>query len=105
MDGHFIGTEKKLFIQYATDASDKTPELNLEAEQKLVKKHKEYLVKRKRYNYAYNWPRLRFYHFNKQHIKMFIVFVNLFIRYPLSSIRHILTTGSNRLLHEFKMNR
>jgi len=105
MNGHFIGTEKKLFIQYATDASDKTPELNLEAEQKLVKKHKDYLVKHNRYNYAYNWPRLRFYHFKKQHIKMLITFINLFIRYPLSSTRHILTTGSNRLLHEFKINR
>ena len=104
-NGHFIGTKKKLFIQYATVTSDKTPELNLEAEQKLVKKHKDYLMKRKRFNYAYNWPRLRFYHFKKQHIRMLITFINLFIRYPLSSTRHILTTGSNRLLHEFKINR
>ena len=105
MNGYFIGTKKKLFIQYATDTSDKTPELNLEAEQKLVKKYKDYLIKRKRFNYAYNWPRLRFYHFKKQHIKMLITFINLFIRYPLSSTRHILITGSNRLLHEFKINK
>ena len=105
MNGHFIGTKKRLFIQYTTNTSDKTPEVNLEAEQNLVRKYRDYLIKRKRFNYAYNWPRLRFYHFKKQYIKMFIVFINLFIRYPLSSTRHILTTGSNRLLHEFKINR
>lgn len=103
--GHFIGCQEKLFIQYATEANDKAPEKNLEAEQKLAKKYVEYLQKKGMYYYALNWPLIRFYHFKKNYIKMIWVLLKIFVRYPIKTTSHFLTTAPKRLIHERKMNR
>ena len=64
--GHFIGCQDQLLIQHATDAPDKSPEKNLEAEQVISTKYKDYLQTKGCYDYAYKWPLLRYYHFKNQ---------------------------------------
>ncbi len=101
--GHFIGCPEPLFIQHATEAGDKAPEKNLEAELKLAEKHKDYLQSVERYNYSRQWPRIRFYHFNHQHVRMFLALFRLFFRHPIHVLRHFLNSGPKRFLHERKM--
>jgi glycosyltransferase involved in cell wall biosynthesis len=101
--GHFIGTPQALFIQYATHAVDKGPEQNLEAEQALAVKFRDYLRSIGQYYYALHWPRLRYCHFKKNYKGFLKEFLGLFIRYPLAVPRHFLATGPKRLIHERRM--
>ena len=98
--GYFIWTKGKLFSQYATEASDKSYDKNLEAEQMLVKKHASYLKKRGYYMHAKLWPKLRFYHFKKRYMAFFATLLTLFFYNPIHTIMHLLKTGSNRIGHE-----
>ncbi len=100
---HFIGCDKELFIQYATWAGDKSAEKNLEAEQKLAEKYKDYLQEADRYYYALNWPKVRYWHFKRSYWKMLAVLWKLFLRHPLKITVHFLDTGPKRFLHERKM--
>ncbi|NCC52303.1 MAG: glycosyltransferase [Spartobacteria bacterium] len=103
--GHFVGCSEALFIQYSTGGMDKTPEVNLAAEQLLVEKHKRYLLDSGYYAYARLWPLLRFYHFQRQPLAVMFVVLRLLSQYPLKTIRHLLTTGPKRLMHENRMRR
>ena len=100
-NGCFIGTSKELFKQYSTDAIDKSPLKNLNAEQILVSKYKEYLDQRNLFQYAYRWPKLRFFHFTNQYHLLFKELVILIFLYPARTINHFFKTGSQRLIHEF----
>ena len=102
--GHFIGTTESLFMQYASDAVDKSPEKNLQSEQLLVKKNKEYLSSIGRYYYALHWPKLRYYHFKRRYGSFLMEFIGLFLHNPLSVVLHLFKTGPRRLWHERRMN-
>lgn len=103
--GHFIGCPEYLYVQQATSAPDKAPEVNLKGEQALAHKHREYLDSAGYYQYALTWPKIRYYHYKKQYGHMFWAFLSLAIRYPLKASRHIFNSGPKRLLHEWKMSR
>ena len=102
---HFIGCPEPLFIQHSTEASDKTQEKNLESDLLRVDKHKDYLQSVGRYEYARQWPRIRFYHMTGQRAKMLMAFVVLFIQHPIHVSRHIMSIGPGRFLHERKMRK
>jgi glycosyltransferase involved in cell wall biosynthesis len=103
--GHFIGTQKPLFIQYSTQGADKTPEKNLEAHQYIATKHADYLRSITRFDYAWRWPRLRYWHFKRRYAMLALDLLILLARHPLSTANHLLDTGAQRLLHERKMRR
>ncbi|MGH1352630.1 MAG: glycosyltransferase family 2 protein [Methyloligellaceae bacterium] len=103
--GHFIGTQKQLFIQHATNSSDKSPEKNLEAEQALAIKYKDYLNSIGKFYYARQWPKLRYWHFKNRYGYFLLELAGLLLRYPYSLPRHLLATGPRRLLHERRMKR
>lgn len=103
--GHFIGCAEILFTQYATDAVDKSPDKNLTAEIQLADKYEEYLRSVGRYQYAKNWPFVRYYHFQGQYFKMFSVLIYLFLRYPIKTASHFFQTGPKRFMHERKMKK
>jgi len=103
--GHFIGTQERLFLQYSTSAPDKAPAKNLEAEQALVKKHREYLNSIGAYYYALNWPKLRYWHFVRRYDRLCLQLLALLMRHPMSASRHLLATGPRRLLHEYRIRR
>ena len=98
-EGHFIGCPENLFIQHSTEAADKAPEKNLEAEQKLAQKHKEYLDTIGMFYYAYNWPLVRYYHFKGDYTKMAKTLISLGLRYPIKTTSHFLTTAPKRFFH------
>lgn len=105
LGGHFVGTAEILFVQYATAAPDKSPERNLEAQQHLVTKHRDYLEKIGRFDYARRWQRLRYCHFSRRYGQFTRELLGLFVRYPGTVTRHLLNTGPRRLLHESRMRR
>jgi len=99
--GCFAGTKKELFKQYSTSSIDKSPLENLNAEQMLVAKFKEYLDKKSLFEYAYRWPKLRFFHFTSQYHLLLKELVILIFLHPYRTINHFFRTGSQRLIHEF----
>ncbi len=103
--GVFVGTSQSVFVQYATEAPDKSPARNKDAEIEVVRKQEAYLRQKGLYYYALNWPLLRYYHFTRQYFLFAIKLFDLWIRYPLRSVRHILATGPSRLRHERSMTR
>lgn len=103
--GHFVGTSENLFVQYATDAVDKSPEKNLEAEQRLAEKNKDYLRSIGRYYYALHWPKLRYWHFKRRYGRFILELLGLILRNPIAVSTHLLVTGPRRLWHEQRMRR
>jgi glycosyltransferase involved in cell wall biosynthesis len=103
--GHFIGTRKVLFVQYSTDAPDKSPARNLEAQQRLACKYKPYLESIGRFEYAKRWPKLRYWHFKRRYGRFVLELLGLLMRYPLAVTSHLLKTGPRRLWHERRMRR
>ena len=103
--GHFIGCSETLLIQHATQAPDKAPEKNLQAEQALAKKYREYLETRHRFDYAWRWPLLRFYHFKRRYFLLAWHLGLLLLRHPLTVIKHALQTFPRRLLHDIRINK
>lgn len=101
--GHFIGTKETLFIQYATSAAYKSPEKNLEAEQFLAMKNRDYLMSIGRYYYALHWPKLRYWHFRRRYGRFLMELLGLLLHHPLTVASHLLNTGPKRLLHERKL--
>ena len=101
--GHFIGCAEHLFVQHSTDGVDKAFEKNKDAEIQLAEKHRTYLKSVRRYIYAKKWPLLRYYHFKGQYVRMFVTLIDLFMRHPLKTFSHFLTTAPKRFLHERKM--
>ena len=102
--GIFVGTGERLFIQYATGSSDKSPEKNMEAEIAIVEKNESYLRKKGMYYYARYWPMLRFYHFRSNYFLLLVTLLKIFIRYPIKTLSHACQTFPRRIAHEAKMN-
>lgn len=102
--GHFIGCPEQLFVQYATFSQDKTPYKNLESELYLVDKYSTYLKKRNKYNYARDWFKLRFYHFNGKHFTFVMLLLLFLFCHPVSGIKHLLISFPARWVHERKMS-
>ena len=105
LGAHFVGTSAALLTQHATNALDKTPEKNLEAEQLLATKHANYLRSVGRYEYAWRWPRLRYWHFKRRYDMLFVDALLLMLRNPIVVSSHLLSTAPKRILHEINMRR
>jgi len=103
--GHFIGTERPLLIQHATDAPDKAPEANCAAEIAVAEKHRAFLEGIGRYHYARQWPRLRYWHFKRRYGRFALTFLAIALRNPIAATRHLFRTGPARLRHERAMRR
>lgn len=103
--GIFVGTPQKVFRQYATDAPDKSPSRNRDAEIAVVRKQEAYLRSKRLFYYALNWPQLRYFHFSRQYLKFTVKFFQIWVRFPWRSTMHLLATGPMRLRHENSMNR
>ena len=101
--GHFVGTGERLFTQHSTEAVDKSPEKNLEAEQRLAEKSEVYLRSINRYYYALHWPKLRYWHFKRRYGRFLLELVGLLLRNPIAVTAHLLTTGPQRLRHEARI--
>ncbi|MBK9585572.1 MAG: glycosyltransferase [Alphaproteobacteria bacterium] len=103
MGAHFIGCPEKLFVQHATESSDKSADKNLEAELQLAEKHRAYLELINRYVYAREWPKIRASHFKRDYRTFFATLFPLFLHHPIAVTRHLLKTGPARFFHERKM--
>lgn len=101
---HFIGCPERLYQQYATQAPDKSPEMDLRAAQQVVDKHADYLRSVSRYGYARNWPRLRYHHFRGEYGRFVVTLLGLICRAPVKTLSHLLQTGPRRLRHERRIN-
>ena len=105
MGGHFIGCKENLYTQFATEASDKSAEKNYEAEQKLLKKNQKFLEEEKRYTYACNWFRFRYYHLAGKPLSAFLALAKALAANPILVTFHLFETGPKRFFHEKKMRK
>lgn len=105
MGGHFIGTRTPLFVQHSTDAPDKAPEANRDAEIAVAEKQRAFLKTIGRYNYARRWPRLRYWHFKRRYGRFALEFLAIALRNPIAATRHLFSTGPARLRHEWRIRR
>lgn len=105
LGGYFIGTPESLFIQHSTSAPDKSPEKNLQSQQRLAEKNASYLRQRGLHYYAIHWPKLRYWHFKRNYPRFALELMGLVARNPVEVSRHLLATGPSRLLHERRMRR
>ncbi len=103
MGASFIGCPETLFTQHATTGNDKSHRKNLDAELQLAEKHKDFLKSVGMYDYARNWPKMRYYHFTKQYAHFLLTLAYLLVKYPIKTSTHLLDTGPKRLRHERKM--
>ncbi len=103
--GGFISPKEPLYTQFATEGSDKSAEANFNAEMKLFEKHRPFLERRKRYNYARCWFRFRFHHFNKEPLKALIALLKCWMKNPWLVSKHFLRSVPRRLLHELRMGK
>jgi len=103
-DGHFIGCDEELFLQYATVAPDKTPGVNFAAELQLIDKHAVYLRSRGRYSYAQQWFKLRHLHFSGQRWRFLGALMLFLAQFPIAGTRHVLRSAPSRRAHEKQMD-
>lgn len=98
--GHFIGCPEELYQQHATDGTDKTPLMNLQAELQLVEKYADYLRRKGRYGYARDWFKLRYYHFSAKRTRFLAALIWFLLRHPFSGMVHLLRSAPARWRHE-----
>jgi glycosyltransferase involved in cell wall biosynthesis len=103
--GHFIGCPERLYTQYATQATDKSARRNYDAEIQLLEKHRRYLEKRNRYDFARNWFTVRYHHFNGDRGRTILALMRGFLRNPLLVLRQLITTVPARAVHEQRVER
>lgn len=101
--GHFIGCPSPLFLQHATIAADKSPRMNMQAEQYLIDKYADYLTRKGRYHYARAWFRIRFYHFSGRRFRFLMALLLFLMRYPRQGFKHLRRSAPGRLRHESSM--
>jgi GT2 family glycosyltransferase len=103
--GHFVGCPEVLYCQHATEGSDKTPLINLHAELQLVEKHADYLIPKRRYSYACDWFKIRYYHFSSQRLQFLAAVAVFLLKHPATGLQHLLRSALPRWLHERGMQR
>lgn len=101
--GHFIGCSEELYLQHATEGTDKTPLMNLQAELQLVEKHADYLRHKGRYGYARDWFKIRFYHFSARRLRFLAALIWFLLRHPFAGLGHLLRSAPARWRHERSM--
>ena len=101
----FIGCPEVLVERYMRDASHKTPELNLQSEQYLVKKYKKFLLESRLFYHAFNWPLLRFYHFKKRYLSFTVLVIALLTHNPVHTLQHLFGAIPKRYFHERNQKR
>jgi GT2 family glycosyltransferase len=102
--GNIIGCPDEKVVQSPSVGHDKRPEVGYKSELNLVKKHKDLFNPPRRYNYAQNWIKLRYYHFGQQRIMSIITLMELLIKYPAWTWEQFWRSAPKRFSHERKMN-
>lgn len=102
--GYFVGTKEPLFTQYSTNASDKAPEKNRDAEIQLAEKHANFLIHEHMYDYAKRWPILRCHYARKEWISFIMMVGKLLTIAPIKTLSHLYSTGPKRAIHGFRQH-
>ena len=100
----FTSVREILVIQNANIFSKEGSLKNFKSELILINKYKDYLVRKKVFEYSLLWTNLRFNYFQFKYKKCIIIFIKLLNINPLRTFKHILQTGRKRIFHDFKNN-
>ena len=101
----FVGCPERLYLQYATEGSDKTPARNLEAELKIVEKQRPWLEARGLYRHALNWFRFREAWFSRRRAEALRRAIQLFAANPILTLQRLYKSAPARFVHEWSMQR
>lgn len=103
--GRFVGCPERLYLQYATVGSDKTPARNLAAELAIVDKHRGWLEARGLYRHARAWFQFREAWFSRRKGEALRRALGLMLERPWLTAGRLLQSGPARLAHERRMDR
>lgn len=101
--GHFLGTPQPLYTRHMTEGVDKSAEAVMKANVAIADKHADFLRSIGFYHYARRWPRLRYWHSQRNYMRLFFDLCVLFFSKPSFTTGHLFTTGPARLRHEARM--
>lgn len=104
-NARFVGCPERLYLQHATQGSDKTPACNLAAELRVVEKHCEWLMARGLYRHARGWFCFREAWFARRRVEALARAALLFAAMPRLTLRRLRQSGPARLTHERSMQR
>jgi glycosyltransferase involved in cell wall biosynthesis len=99
----FVGCRERLYLQHATQGSDKTPARNLASELKVVEKYREWLSSRGLYRHARAWFRFREAWFGRRRAEALVRAALLFVSNPWLTLRRLRQSVPARLAHERSM--
>ena len=103
LKGHFIGIKQKVIYQYFTPGVEKSPKIEFDNTNYIIRKNKNYLIQKGIYDYIIKWTRFRYSHFSGNRKKEFISFLELFLKYLLKTFFHVANSGIKRFFHELKI--
>jgi hypothetical protein len=103
--GHFIGCPEELIYQYSTGGEDKKPQITYQGYYALIEKHRDYLVSRKRYDYALAWQKFKYRHFAHQPFQALGTLMVLAARHPVWTLSQFSRSAPKRFIHEWKMRK
>lgn len=104
LGGHFIGTPEPLFIQYASQGSEKSAKVEHESLLYLLNKNRSYLEAKGVYCYMLGWAEVRYRHFNREPLKALAALLKIGLRFPLRTMRHFAVSALNRYRHERRIH-
>lgn len=104
-DGHFIGCAEEVIYQYSTDGADKRPLITYQGYRALIEKHHDYLVSRRRYDYALAWQKFKYHHFARQPLRALGTLLLLAARHPVWTLSQFWRSVPKRFIHEWRIRR
>ena len=98
----FLSVKEILVIQKASTINDESSQENYNSEILLIKKYKNYLIKKGLFKHSLLWSELRFNYFKRKYLKCLLILSKLIIFNPKRTLIHFFRTSFKRIFHDFK---
>ena len=98
----FVSANKNLVLQNSNQKEKKAAK-NFHSEKTLIKKYKKYLDEKNLYWHCQQWPKLRFFYFQKKYLCLFFTLIILIIKNPKRTLLHFFYTGIRRLILDMRL--
>tara|TARA_B100000212_G_C27369883_1_gene532075 strand:- start:79 stop:1023 length:945 start_codon:yes stop_codon:yes gene_type:complete len=100
----FTGVKEVLIRQTTSERQNKNAEINYDSEVKVIEKNKDFLEEKKLFWHSMQWPKLRYFYFKRNFIKLFYNLLILFLLNPRRSFTHFFETAIQRLILDIKIH-
>lgn len=98
----FVSAKDNLIIQNS-NLKEKKATKNFISEKNLIEKYKQYLENKNLYWHCQQWPKLRFFYFQRKYLRLLIALIILMVKNPKRTLIHFSYTGFKRLILDIKL--